>query len=115
MDFQTYQMQTGYDEKALTSIFKQSMNWSILQTIYGFQCIPNTLKDWQDMAIAVDRRRREYQVFVGSQNSQRPYTGSNRNPPPPTWTPPPQRDPNTMDVDRSKTCGGNRMCFNCGK
>src|SRR5882762_10868331 len=25
-DFQTYQMQTGYDKKALTSIFKQSMN-----------------------------------------------------------------------------------------
>ena len=36
-DFQTYQMQTGYDEKALTSIFKQSMNQSILQTIYRFQ------------------------------------------------------------------------------
>ena len=76
-DFQTYQMQTGYDEKALTLIFKQSMNWSILQTIYGFQRIPNTLKDWQDMAIAVDRRRCEYQMFVGSQNSQRAYTGSN--------------------------------------
>src|SRR5882762_2253460 len=77
MDFQTYQMQTSYDEKALTSIFKQSMNQSILQTIYGFQHIPNTLKDWQDTAITVDRRRQEYQMFVGSQNSQRPYTGSN--------------------------------------
>src|SRR5882762_1800768 len=49
-DFQTYQTQTGYDEKALTLIFKQSMNRNILQTIYGFQCIPNTLKDWQDTA-----------------------------------------------------------------
>jgi len=115
-DFQTYQMQTGYDEKALTSIFKQSMNRSILQIIYGFQCIPNTLKDWQDTAIAVDRRRREYQMFVGgSQNSPRPYTGSGRNPPPPAWTPPPQRDPNAMDVDRNRTRGGNRTCFNCGK
>jgi len=56
-DFQTYQMQMGYNEKALTSIFKQSMNRSILQMIYGFQRIPNTLKDWQDMAIAIDRRR----------------------------------------------------------
>ena len=56
-DFQTYQIQTGYDEKALISIFKTSMNRSILQTIYGFQRIPNTLKDWQDTAIAVDRRR----------------------------------------------------------
>src|SRR5882762_748583 len=115
-DFQTYQIQTGYDEKALISIFKTSMNHSILQTIYGFQCIPNTLKDWQDTAIAVDRRRREYQMFVGgSQNSPRPYTGSGRNPPPPAWTPPPQRDPNAMDVDRNRTCGGNRTCFNCGK
>src|SRR5882762_3229565 len=116
-DFQTYQIQTGYDEKALILIFKTSMNRSILQTIYGFQRIPNMLKDWQDTAIAVDRRRREYQMFVGgSQNSPRPYTGSGRNPPPPTWTPPPpQRDPNAMDVDRSKTRGGNRTCFNCGK
>ena len=114
-DFQTYQMQTGYDEKALTSIFKQSMNQSNLQTIYGFQHIPNTLKDWQDMAIAIDRRRHEYQMFVGGQNSPRPYTGSNQNPPPPTWIPPPQQDPNAMDVNRSKTCGGNRTCFNCGK
>src|SRR5882762_8284576 len=56
-DFQTYQVQTSYDEKALTLIFKWSMNWSILQTIYGFQHIPNTLKDWQDTAIAVDRSR----------------------------------------------------------
>src|SRR5882762_2732499 len=101
-DFQTYQMQTGYDKKALTSIFKQSMNQSILQTIYGFQHIPNTLKDWQDTAIAVDRRRHEYQMFVGgSQNSPRSYTGSGQNPPPPTWILPPQRDPNAMDVDRS--------------
>jgi len=102
MDFQTYQMQTSYDEKVLTSIFKQSMNWSILQTIYGFQCIPSTLKDWQDTAITVDRRRREYQMFVGNSNlQQRPYTGSNRNPPPPTWTLPPQQDPNAMDVDQN--------------
>src|SRR5882762_6130077 len=109
-------MQMGYNKKALTSIFKQSMNRSILQTIYGFQCIPNTLKDWQDMAITVDRRRQEYQMFVGSLNvSQRPYTGSNCNPPPPTWIPPPQQDPNAMDVDRNQTRGGNRTCFNCGK
>ena len=55
-------------------------------------------------------------MFVGgSQNSPRPYTGSGRNPPPPAWIPPPQRDPNAMDVDRGKTRGGNRTCFNCGK
>ena len=54
-------------------------------------------------------------MFVGSQNSPRPYTGSNRNPPLPTWIPPPQRDPNAMDVDQNKTCGGNKTCFNCGK
>src|SRR5882762_1104662 len=54
-------------------------------------------------------------MFVGSQNSPRPYTGSNRNPPLPTWILPPQWDPNAMDIDQNKTCGGNKTCFNCGK
>jgi len=99
-DFQTYQTQTGIDEKALIETFKQSMNRSLLETIYGHEHIPTTLKGWQDRCISADRRRRELHAFEGRTfPSQRPYTRSNWNVLTPVQTPPPQQDPNAMDVD----------------
>src|SRR5882724_1882930 len=119
MQFQMYQLQSGFDQKALIEAFKRNMNKQILETIYRREILPATLLEWQTVAINVDRRRAELQQFTGggfrSQNTQQRPTGQQQYYRPNTASPSQPKDPNAMDIDRMHTRGGNRTCYNSGK
>jgi len=119
VQFQTYQLQSGFDQKVLIEAFKRNMNKQILETIYRREILPATLLEWQTAAINIDRRRAELQQFTGggyrSQNTQQRLAGQTQYYRPNTANPAQPKDPNAMDVNRTCTRGGNRTCYNCGK
>jgi len=119
VQFQTYQLQSGFDQKALIEAFKRNMNKQILKTIYRREILPAMLLEWQTAAINIDRRRAELQQFTGGgyrpQNTQQCPAGQTQYYWPNTASPAQPKDPNAMDIDRMRTRGGNRTCYNCGK
>src|SRR5258707_2830107 len=114
-EFQNLALDTGYDDEALINKFKHGLNRPLLVECYRRSPLPTTLKEWQDTAINADRNYREMTMWTQGGRTQGYTPRANTSTPSfsaavPTPTPP--RDPNAMDVDRTRTRRP-FVCYNC--
>lgn len=130
---------SGYTGIPLVMEFKRSLNKALRDKLTHAEIPPVTIKQWYDRARIVDRQWRqakaEERLFSGTSHPKQaqastsaPQAQGNRNfvwnrtqpqqaQAPPVRTapanPPPARDPNAMDVDRSQR--GPPVCYKCRK
>lgn len=139
-DFETWEDDSGYDDEALLTFFRQGLSNSIKQAIHNLRPMPTTLQGWKDAAMQIDRQNRWYEIDQKFQVSHRnpPTTThasySNTRPPGANFTAPRPSVPTNanptetarrdstgvifggrgqpMDIDAARRRG---VCFRCEK
>ena len=133
-DFRQYDARSGYNDVRLIEVFRQGLPPWLRHRIALLDTPLVTLTQWQDKAVQFDRQRRADQAMerdLQHRTNTRPIPRANpppANPPPrpilprPAWNIPPRpavppaarpaRDPNAMEVDRSRRPQG---CYQCGQ
>ncbi|PFH45405.1 hypothetical protein AMATHDRAFT_160031 [Amanita thiersii Skay4041] len=112
--FKQSYMRSGYGEIARIHKFKRSLNTPLLDKCMAIPKLPTTLDKWYDLVIWLDRQWRqamaERKMFTTCGGSSTINRQQPQEPQPPVR--PAQRDPNAMQVDRSR---GSFRCYNCGQ
>ncbi|PFH45520.1 hypothetical protein AMATHDRAFT_96300, partial [Amanita thiersii Skay4041] len=121
--FKQSYMRSGYGETAGIHEFKWSLNTPLLDKLMAVPNLPATLEGWYELTIRLDRQWRqavaERKIFTArgsvTQHAQRNWQTPANRPQQSSWRTPVQpapRDPNAMQVDRSR---GPIRCYNCGQ
>jgi len=107
------------NDNALINFFSRGIPTSLMKRIYSMDNVPTTIREWYDKAMhfkvqwdrakAIKQRKPQYEYFHNNKNQQKK----------------PQKDPNTMDVDRisigkltpeeRQRCQEKGLCFKCRK
>jgi len=133
---------SSYEGRPLIEEFKRGLSGAIRRKLAEAEELPSTIGEWQERAVRLDRNQRQSRAeerMLG-RNAARPrgnaqpregfgggsYGGRRRQITWRTGVPHtrgnmfrggnqmgPQRDPNTIDVDRGRE--EDRMCYHCGK
>lgn len=126
-NFEVLEPLVGYNDEALTEIFKSGLPDHLLKQIYSMTDMPSTLKTWKQFAMRFDRQNRELQEVTrqsvvknfwstGTSSAPKPpFVSRNvpaptkpyapyaafKNPNTPYKPPTPKVDPNAMLVDKT--------------
>ena len=98
--------ETGYEEQALITYFKQGLKDAIKMRIYGSGIVPKTLDEWKDRATIIDAAWREGELNRSPIRRPIPPKGNLRSSQ--------LQRPRLPDEEyqRRRT---NKLCFKCGK